>query len=198
MYHSEILPLSFKLRPGHCPCRARRTLPSPMKSTTGPTVAAKLGKLWINRQALTAEDFDAAESSKNEGILDVFPVFRTERMRQKIRCSAEGDLFRGSLVGTNSQHAGIILGIGDSPQQAKSVQVAPEHCLPLLGKLWINRQVLTARDFSSAESFKSGGILDVFPTFETARMEEKLRCSAADDLFRGSLDPWRPENGLSS
>ena len=78
MYHSEILPLSFKLqkRPGHCPCRARRTLPSPMKSTTGPTVAAK-------------------------------------------------------LVGTNSQHAGIILGIGDSPQQAKSVQVAPEHCLPL-------------------------------------------------------------------
>ena len=36
------------------------------------------------------------------------------------------------LVGTNSQHAGIILGIGDSPQQAKSVQVAPEHCLPLL------------------------------------------------------------------
>ena len=86
MYHSEILPLSFKLqkRPGHCPCRARRTLPSPMKSTTGPTVAAK-------------------------------------------------------LVGTNSQHAGIILGIGDSPQQAKSVQVLPEHCLrlPQMGLLHV-------------------------------------------------------------
>ena len=45
---------------------------------------------------LTAEDFDAAESSKNEGILDVFLVFRTVRMRQKIRCSAADDLFRVS------------------------------------------------------------------------------------------------------
>ena len=56
-----------------------------------------LGKLWLNRQELTAEDFDLAESSKNEGILYVFPVFRTERIRQKIRRSAADDLFRVSF-----------------------------------------------------------------------------------------------------
>jgi len=43
------------------------------------------------------------------------------------------------------------------------------------------------RDFSLAEGFKSGGILCVFPGFEAARIEEKIRCSAAGDLFRVSL-----------
>ena len=27
----------------------------------------------------------------------------------------------------------------------------------------------------------------IFPTFDTAQLGEKIRCSAADDLFRGSL-----------
>ena len=27
----------------------------------------------------------------------------------------------------------------------------------------------------------------IFPTFDTAQLEKKIRCSAADDLFRGSL-----------
>ena len=58
-----------------------------------------------------------------------------------------------------------------------------KHISRLLRKLRIIRQALTARDFSSAERFKSGGILDVFPGFETARMEKKIRCSAADVLF---------------
>ena len=43
------------------------------------------------------------------------------------------------------------------------------------------------RDFSLAEGFKSGGILCVFPGFEAARIEEKIHCSAEDDLFRVSL-----------
>ena len=57
----------------------------------------------------------------------------------------------------------------------------------LLRKLWLNRLALTARDFGSAESSKNGGILYVFPVFRTARMGQNIRCSAADDLFRGSL-----------
>ena len=28
---------------------------------------------------------------------------------------------------------------------------------------------------------------DIFPTFEAARIGKKIRCPAADDLFRGSL-----------
>ncbi|MGM9549300.1 MAG: hypothetical protein ACI3V5_05600 [Faecousia sp.] len=44
-----------------------------------------------------ARDFATDESVKNEGILDVFLVFNTARMWQKIRHSAAGDLFRASL-----------------------------------------------------------------------------------------------------
>ena len=49
------------------------------------------------------------------------------------------------------------------------------------GKLWINRRELTARDFSPDEGFQSGGILCVFPTFKTAQLGKKIRCSAEDD-----------------
>ena len=45
-----------------------------------------------------------------------------------------------------------------------------------------------ARDLGSAESIKIVGILCVFPNFSTARMGQKTRHSAADELFRGSLD----------
>lgn len=41
-------------------------------------------------------------------------------------------------------------------------------------------------DFSSAESFKSGGIQYVFPTFEAERTEEKIHPSAAGNLLRVS------------
>ena len=34
---------------------------------------------------------------------------------------------------------------------------------------------------------ESEGILCVFPTFHTAAWEQKIRCPAADDLFRVSL-----------
>ena len=44
------------------------------------------------------------------------------------------------------------------------------------------------RDFSLAEGFKSGGILCVFPAFDTAQLGKKIHCSAAGDLFRGSLN----------
>ena len=55
-----------------------------------------------------------------------------------------------------------------------------------------------ARDFGSAESTEIAGILCVFPNFGTARMEQKTRHPAADELFRGSLvfskagDQWSP------
>ncbi len=39
---------------------------------------------------------------------------------------------------------------------------------PELGDLVLNPQELTARNFSLVESFKSGGILYVFPAFGTA------------------------------
>ena len=46
---------------------------------------------------MVAGDFGSDESSENEGILDVFPVFRTARMGQKTRYPAADDLFRVSL-----------------------------------------------------------------------------------------------------
>ena len=36
-------------------------------------------------------------------------------------------------------------------------------------------QALSARDFVSSESVENVGILDVFPIFHTARLEQKIR-----------------------
>ncbi len=49
------------------------------------------------RQELAARDFGSPESMENGGILDVFPVFHTEPVGQKIRCKADAELFRGSF-----------------------------------------------------------------------------------------------------
>ena len=38
------------------------------------------------------------------------------------------------------------------------------------------------------QRMENGGILYVFPIFHPAAWEQKTRCSAADDLFRGSLE----------
>ncbi len=48
------------------------------------------------------------------------------------------------------------------------------------------RQELAARDFGSPESMENMGILDVFPVFHTAPEGQKIRCPAADELFRVS------------
>ncbi len=48
-------------------------------------------------QELAAKDFGSPESMENEGILDVFPVFHTAPMGQKIRCPDADELFRVSL-----------------------------------------------------------------------------------------------------
>ena len=45
----------------------------------------------------------------------------------------------------------------------------------------MNRQELTARDFSPDEDFKSNGVLYVLPTFETAQPGKKIRRSAEVD-----------------
>jgi len=50
------------------------------------------------KRELTAGDFGSPESMENKGILYVFPAFHTAPVGQKIRCSAEAELFRGSLV----------------------------------------------------------------------------------------------------
>ena len=50
---------------------------------------------------------------------------------------------------------------------------------------------MVARDFASMEGLKSGGILYVFPAFQTAPAEQKIRHPPAGDLFRGSLGFWR-------
>ncbi len=50
------------------------------------------------RQELGARDFGSPESMENEGILDVFPVFHTAPVGQKIRCPAAVELFRVSFI----------------------------------------------------------------------------------------------------
>ena len=40
-------------------------------------------------QGDSARDFDTSESMKNAGILDVFPIFHTARLGQKIRRSLQ-------------------------------------------------------------------------------------------------------------
>ncbi len=48
------------------------------------------------------------------------------------------------------------------------------------------RQRKAVRDFGSPESMENMGILDVFPVFHTAPVGQKIRCNAADELFRVS------------
>ena len=50
------------------------------------------------------------------------------------------------------------------------------------------RQEVSGRIFVPIQSSENGGILYVFPIFHTAGWGQKIRCSAKDDLFRGSLD----------
>ena len=46
-----------------------------------------LGQHRIMGQGDSARDFGTSESMKNAGILDVFPIFHTARLGQKIRRS---------------------------------------------------------------------------------------------------------------
>ena len=59
-------------------------------------------------QGDSARDFDTSESMKNAGILDVFPIFHTARLGQKIRRSLQLPLCGVAL----RQHR--IMGQGDS------------------------------------------------------------------------------------
>ena len=74
-------------------------------------------------------------------------------------------------------------GYPESPLPVESAGIHPGF----LGKLWLNWQELAARDFVSRQGMESEGILCVFLTFHTAAWEQKIRCPAADDLFRVSL-----------
>ena len=50
--------------------------------------------------------------------------------------------------------------------------------------------------FFPAEGSENGGILYGFPVFGTARMGDKIRCPAADELFRGSFIQRSRKSGL--
>ena len=53
-------------------------------------------------QGDSARDFDTSESMKNAGILDVFPIFHTARLGQKIRRSPQLPLC-GVALGKNAK-----------------------------------------------------------------------------------------------
>ena len=55
--------------------------------------------------------------------------------------------------------------------QALEIHVASRK----LRQYRIMEQVLSARDLASSESVENAGILDVFPIFHTARLEQKIR-----------------------
>ena len=63
-----------------------------------PTVYRYLGQHRIMGQGDSVGDFDPSESMKNAGILDVFPIFRTARLGQKIRRSPQSPLCGVALV----------------------------------------------------------------------------------------------------
>lgn len=99
---------------------------------------------------------------------------------------------------------------------AMPVQIwSPAHSEPLsvnaaiLGKLWLNQWLWTARDFSSRQGLKNEGILYVpakgmpasvwllcrqrlrhISRFSNRRIGRKDPSSAVGDLFRGSLVVW--------
>ena len=52
-------------------------------------IGQMLGQRRIMGQGDSARYFDTSESMKNAGILDVFPIFRTARLGQKIRRSPQ-------------------------------------------------------------------------------------------------------------
>ena len=54
--------------------------------------ARKLRQRRIMGQGDSAREFDTSESMKNAGILDVFPIFYTARLGQKIRRSPQSPL----------------------------------------------------------------------------------------------------------
>ena len=51
-----------------------------------------LGQRRIMRPGDSVRDFDTSESMKNTGILDVFPIFCTARLGQKIHRSPQSPL----------------------------------------------------------------------------------------------------------
>ena len=66
-----------------------RSMPKPMPSSNPcGRILSSVGKLRQHRimgQGDSAGDFDPSESMENAGILDVFPIFHTVRLGQKIR-----------------------------------------------------------------------------------------------------------------
>ena len=59
----------------------------------------------IMGQGDSARDFDTSESMKNGGILDVFPIFQTARLGQKIRRNPQFPLCGVALISS----AGILV-----------------------------------------------------------------------------------------
>ena len=63
-----------------------------------------LGQHRIMGQGDSARDFDTSESMENAGILDVFPIFHTARLGQKIRRSPLSPLCGVALENPGAAH----------------------------------------------------------------------------------------------
>ena len=120
-------------------------------------------------QGDSAGDFDTCESAKNAEILDVFPFFVLhdcgKRSAEARSPHLSGVALKKKRLKRNNPLSGVI-----------ATMEALNHSARAGGER-----------FSPAEGSENGGILYGFPVFGTARMGEKLRCPAADELFRASL-----------
>ena len=71
------------------------------------------------------KDFASGQGSKNEGILYVFPIFRTDGWGQKIRRSAADDLIRVSQGARQAAAAALDPLRTDRPKVTKGGAEAP-------------------------------------------------------------------------
>ena len=65
--------------------KVARRKPGRMRNGDITKFGLQLGQHRIMGQGDSARDFDPSESMENAGILDVFPIFHTARLGQKIR-----------------------------------------------------------------------------------------------------------------
>ena len=66
-----------------------QSFPGSVKAHFASICVRFIGQHRIMGQGDSARDFDTSESMKNAGILDVFPIFHTARLGQKIRRSLQ-------------------------------------------------------------------------------------------------------------
>ena len=113
----------------------------------------------------------------------------SERFKEPVLKTGDGATHRGfESHSLRQQKSAPIRGrffVNEEAGFKRATQAQPGEKLSggIFGKLGIHRQELATRDFSSGQGLKNGGILNVFPIFQAAVREEKIRCPAAVDGF---------------